>query len=88
MMSKILRGGVAVAVLATIVGSVAAPAAHADDREWREHDRREEDKPKHAGMTEPAHYRAPPPARPLGLNASVKSSIRKTTINPESAPTN
>ena len=24
-------------------------------------------KPKHAGMTEPAHYRAPPPARPVGL---------------------
>ena len=46
------------------------------------------DKPKHARMTEPAHYRAPPPARPLGLNASVRRSIRKTTINPESAPTN
>ena len=32
-------------------------------------------------------HRALPPPRPVGLNASVSSSIANTTINPESAPT-
>src|SRR5262249_37692157 len=34
------------------------------------------------------HYRTLPPPRPLGLNASVSSSMANTTIRPESAPTN
>ena len=33
-------------------------------------------------------HRALPPPRPVGLKASVSSSIANTTINPESAPTN
>ena len=44
LIGKILRGGVAVAVLTTVIGGMAAPAAHADwhdRREWRDHQYRE-----------------------------------------------
>jgi hypothetical protein len=50
LIGKILRGGIAVAVLTTAIGGLAAPAAHADwddrrgwhdRREWREHEYRE-----------------------------------------------
>ena len=33
-------------------------------------------------------HRARPPASPLGRIASVRSSMRKTTMSPESAPMN
>jgi hypothetical protein len=50
-LQRTLRGGIAVAILATVVGGVAAPAAHADwyhdhgyrQQEWREHERRREE---------------------------------------------
>jgi hypothetical protein len=42
--AKILRGGVAAVVLTTVLGSLSAPAAHADRydrRAWRDHEYRE-----------------------------------------------
>ncbi len=47
-----------------------------------------DDEPEQAAHVCVSHYRTLPPPRPFGLKASVRSSIRKTTICPESAPTN
>jgi hypothetical protein len=44
LVGKILRGSVVVAVLTTVISSLAAPAAHADWRDgrgWRDHQYRE-----------------------------------------------
>ena len=77
---KILRGGVAVAVLSTVVGSLAAPAAHADRYErrvYREHIVHERIyRERHYGYSYrygPRVYVAPPvvytpPPPPPGIN--------------------
>jgi hypothetical protein len=78
--ARLLRGGIAVAVLTTIVGGMTAPAAHADwhdRRAWHEHEYRERawrerryDSHYYYGdrvyVAPPVVYGPPPP--PAGLN--------------------
>ena len=79
-LGKILRGGVAVAVLTTVIGGLTAPTARADwhdRREWRDHQYRERvwrdrryDSRYYYGsrvyVAPPVVYGPPPP--PPGLN--------------------
>jgi len=86
--AKLLRGGVVAMVMATVIGGIAAPAAHADwyghhRREWRDHDARERvwrdrryDSRYYYGnqvyVAPPVVYGPPPPPPGVGLFFNIR----------------
>src|SRR5260370_10462537 len=59
-----------------------------DQRQGDEHNCARRERQQSLRSQSQNRHRALPPPRPVGLNASVSSSIANTTSNPESAPTN